>query len=808
MSGRTGYPVLQEENTFWPTYRLINDYNGKMWLFFIDHNQSLKYGISQDNGKAWLEGEELSPDAKTPFSLALSEDNRIHLTYRNRFNPSIDYVCREGGEWSRKTLWAYREGQVVTGAPVVVANQWNNTVHVIYALREVITGKWVLRHHRRNHIDGWLEPLIINLPFPGRAKELLGWEIDWMASGACDQQGNLHLVYCFSGDASSEIYYMRSDFNKTGMWGVPQKLSNTSGAAATPALLIDPDGNLHCMWSVHHGKQVALSYKMKGTTWYPELKLLTGNIKRISPLLLWRSGLVFACWQSSDEIYCCPVSLARGNKKLPVYAVGNNNNLQESAPKTNAQIPVAWSSQEEDGSVLYTGWLELPTGKDKAYSNVRVVSGGGEKTLFLRNLCKHRIGVIFGICFLLGAALAGASLISNKLIVVQQKHREDSSITASAIIKPSETYDVVSGVRGVLKELHIREGEKVEKGQVIAVVEDLEAKVSLSEMKLWVEQLKHDSKLLNANAERGINAPYSGTVTEVLVKTAQHISEGETIATLTAEKQLDVTVIFNVPEGLKIAVGYPAKIQVEPGYIIPGKVFAVQPTENKPSDGSSELRVSVRFDNAGELVPESEANVYVQTAGQWLKGNYPGVMIPCQVAVVSERSGVIEKVCVSEGASVARGDEIYLFVPDSDWLLIKEENKKLEQAQYAYNKLANVLEEQKITAKHSGIITWSRNLGDVVTPGTTIATIASVKDPKLLVELKRDMIDNIKVGTNIYFSVTDFSKNPLDGEVIAICRRGDAGDETSIYEVTIAASGLEEAQVGDHLQVMLPEAGY
>ncbi len=70
------------------------------------------------------------------------------------------------------------------------------------------------------------------------------------------------------------------------------------------------------------------------------------------------------------------------------------------------------------------------------------------------------------------------------------------------------------------------------------------------------------------------------------------------------------------------------------------------------------------------------------------------------------------------------------------------------------------------------------------------------------------MIDDIKVGTNIYFSVTDFSKNPLDGEVIAISRRGDAGDETSIYEVTIAASGLEEAQVGDHLQVMLPEAGY
>lgn len=207
--------------------------------------------------------------------------------------------------------------------------------------------------------------------------------------------------------------------------------------------------------------------------------------------------------------------------------------------------------------------------------------------------------------------------------------------SSTATLEADEEATVVSKVRGIVQTLHVEEGNFVNKGDVLAQLDDDQNKLEAKRAKATMDRLKNDLKrkeeLFNKNlisaqefenakyeyeaqqseyelaqleVERSqIRAPINGIVSERMIKVGNMINADQEVFQVTDFDPL--LAVFNVPEHEmnKLKKGQSAFIEVDAikNKTFEGEILRISPAVN-PETGTFKVTVSVK-DESRQLKP-------------------------------------------------------------------------------------------------------------------------------------------------------------------------------------------------------------
>jgi len=251
-------------------------------------------------------------------------------------------------------------------------------------------------------------------------------------------------------------------------------------------------------------------------------------------------------------------------------------------------------------------------------------------------------------------------------------------LETTTVLEPENTATLVARRQGQVVTLLAEEGHSVDRGQVLARLEDTEARIALERAKVALEQAESEATRGKALQERGVQAqstldalifklrtakenfaqaeydlaqtrivaPFAGKVTARMIQLGKTVTPGRECFRVDDFTPLLARVYFPEREQNRVRVGQGATLELDaqPGQSFPARVTIVNPTVDR-SNGTFKVTLEVS-DPAALLRPGSFARVRLESA------SYTDVVVLPRKAVVTEDGD--SYVFVAQGDSVNR----------------------------------------------------------------------------------------------------------------------------------------------------------
>ncbi|RHJ86757.1 efflux RND transporter periplasmic adaptor subunit [Parabacteroides sp. AM08-6] len=286
--------------------------------------------------------------------------------------------------------------------------------------------------------------------------------------------------------------------------------------------------------------------------------------------------------------------------------------------------------------------------------------------------------------------------------------------TFSGTVEEASNTSLSFPVMGTVKKLHVRLGDHVRKGTLIATVDsasmqssysaakssleqaedayrrmkELHDKGSLAEVK-WVEiqskvqQARSMEEIARKNLEDcKLYAPYSGVIAEKVAEVGQNVVPGMPVVKLVTAEQLNVKIAVPETEIAGIALRQRATIKVP---ALGGKLFVGDVTEKgivaNPLSRSYDVKICVK--NTGEdLMPGMVAEVTLTQ-----EDNAASHILPANVVQLDERNrsfvwvkenGKATKRIITCGEFTAQGITVISGLEEGDEVIVEGQQKVCE----------------------------------------------------------------------------------------------------------------------------------
>lgn len=367
MGVSTGFIVSSRDN-FLLIHHLLRDAAGTLWLFYLTPEGLIKCGTSVDTGETWSNPTTLANEVTGPFSVALDQNNGIHLCAIRKFN-QLTYLQGQEDRWSTNILpLDTRSGQPFS--PIVHVNQ-PGIVNIICGFRKN-TNEWSVQHYlihpreyqfARTHFDvSFASDLCLNLSNgKGYSEKYVSFLCGAVDS---DVQGNLHLAQRYFDGQYFQLYYSFYNFNDN-RWEPPLPLINGNSNCGIPAIAVDLNQKPHLLWASTKANKFRLNYRKNSVFWQPQINLPENSEIKLSPVLIpWDEELA-VCWQESGEIFYLTVDNFSSMDRVSILTCPEdtmNIKLHPQVWQTGAVtvLPLTFTRKENGHYLLYFTTARLP----------------------------------------------------------------------------------------------------------------------------------------------------------------------------------------------------------------------------------------------------------------------------------------------------------------------------------------------------------------------------------------------------------------------------------------------------------------
>lgn len=269
----------------------------------------------------------------------------------------------------------------------------------------------------------------------------------------------------------------------------------------------------------------------------------------------------------------------------------------------------------------------------------------------------------------------------------------EDTVICSGKIEYTETNDVSPAANGIVQEVFVEKGDTVEKGdRLFSMIANISA-----------ENVKgaDTASLVNVvnNNSMNVEAPVSGTVLSVDIKSEDPIASGTTVITIVNSDNLCVNVPINENKISKIKTGQPVKITGTAfgNHSYSGKVSSIDSIAKQvvtTTGKETAVDVMVSIENPNQLIKQGYTAKCTITTNT--KNN--GIIIPYEtVEMDSENSGTVytfnngkaQKKSVKIGNEYENGVEIISGLNKND-LVIEAPEKINDTGSVRVNKLLEI----------------------------------------------------------------------------------------------------------------------
>lgn len=405
---------------------------------------------------------------------------------------------------------------------------------------------------------------------------------------------------------------------------------------------------------------------------------------------------------------------------------------------------------------------------------------------------------------------AGGEASSQRTSTVQRMDIT-SSLSSSGTLSPKDTYSITSLVSGEVVSAEFEEGDQVENGQVLYVIDASSMETELNSARSSVERAQETYDLAvedyNEAVSRYGGNTYKSTETGYIktlhVKAGDKVGPNTQLADVFNDKVMKLRLPFLSTEAAYIGAGNEGVITLsDTGEQLSCTVTVVSNMEEALTGGRLVRFVTVQTDNPGGLTTGMKAAVRI---GDFLcvqEGSFEPSLDTVMSADV-DSSVEISSMLVNEGDYVSKGSPLFKMTDKTAESLIRsykdtvdKAKESLESAESKLDSTQDNYENYTITAPISGqVITKSVKTGDNVSNGGNSAvTMAVIYDlSELTFEMSVDELDiqSVKIGQTVEITADALEGRTFTGKVTNISLASSYSNGVTNYPVTVTLDETE-----------------
>lgn len=385
-----------------------------------------------------------------------------------------------------------------------------------------------------------------------------------------------------------------------------------------------------------------------------------------------------------------------------------------------------------------------------------------------------------------------------------EKRDITSTLSSSGTIAPKNTYTITSLAEGEVIEADFKEGDKVEKGQVLYRIDASAMDSKLKSANNSVERAQSNyndaARDYNEAVTRFGGNTYKSTRTGYIKKL--YLSEGDDvgagtkIADLYNSQVMKLKVPFLNTEAQQIPVGSQAILTLSSTQEqLTGVVTAVSSMDEALTGGRLIRYVTIQVDNPGGLTENMTATAQIGSMYSSADGAFAPT-VDTVLAADLPASVEVQNLLVNEGDFLNVGSPLFQMSGEDAKKLIKSyrdsmdsAESSLEQAQSGLDTTQDSYNNYTITAPISGtVIKKTAKVGDKVQNSGTTAALAVIYDmSSLTFNMSVDELDisKVKAGQKVTVTADAFPGQIFRGSVTNVSLEGTSSNGVTNYPVTV-----------------------
>ena len=372
-------------------------------------------------------------------------------------------------------------------------------------------------------------------------------------------------------------------------------------------------------------------------------------------------------------------------------------------------------------------------------------------------------------------------------------------LKGTGTVRPANSYQVASLVKGEVLEAPFEEGDVLKKGDLLYKVDasDVENSVNRAELALERAQNSYDDSLKELDKQE-VKSPGEGDVKSLYVEQGDSVQIGTRLMDIVDSSQMVLTVYFSSADASGMKMGDAAEVILKNTLeTLHGTIDSVS-AQNEAGEGNSLVRkVKIRVRNPGTLTEASTASAGWKEVGSQGEGTFS---YSFSRTVLAEASGEIGVLAVKEGDRVARNETLAVLSGDSLSNMVRSNELSLRDARLSLDSAYNQLEDYTITSPINGtVIEKNFKAGDTIdatSANKALAVIFDMSSLEFAMNIDELDIASISVGQEVSITADALPKKTFTGYVSKININGTSVNGVTSYPVTIVIEKPDELMPG------------
>lgn len=386
------------------------------------------------------------------------------------------------------------------------------------------------------------------------------------------------------------------------------------------------------------------------------------------------------------------------------------------------------------------------------------------------------------------------------------------TLTGSGNIYSARQQDLSRNVSGRVKEIYFSEGESVKKGDLIYVLENKTLEIGLERAKVNLENAQLDYRLILERFEDlKVKSPIAGTLESLKIKEGETVNKDQILATVSNISDLSIRVPLRIDQKEKVEPGQKARIVFPASFAeYSGTVKIVEQTGTPRSDGSILYYAEIIFKNPGGFGGEEIGYVTIETENGEISAVEPGkVELGESYDIKAPARAVVKEVLKKQKDPVSKGELIAVLESNDLYLEKLSLETKLKQAEMEYSEYQDKISELMVYAEFDGILAGQNvSVGDEIaerssdSSRTENISLGKILSHQKEVTIPIDELDisKIKIGQPAVVTVEALQGRIFHGTVSKIASIGSVQSGVATYDVTVTlaeGSELKEGMTAD-----------
>ena len=446
----------------------------------------------------------------------------------------------------------------------------------------------------------------------------------------------------------------------------------------------------------------------------------------------------------------------------------------------------------------------------------------------------------FGAVRLLGGGGGGEQIVTDLVT----RDTIQSTVKGSGAASARESVSLNPPVSATVLALHVKEGDRVDKGTVLYELDPAEAqkateeaKKSLTEAEKGVtaaaerlqaaqkqlsETEEEYQKLLASKADLTVTAPFDGKLVEAasLLPDAE-ITAGQKLATLVSSNRLKLSLYYSYAYLDQLRVGQEAAVSI-PAVMasVPGKISEINKVEFVTPEGSKCFEVVVALDNPGTLTEGMAASAGLTVGGQAVYPYQNGKLAYQETREVTAKvPGPLKTSFLHNHAPVKKGQAILVLGPDELDKQLEEKRESVTSAREsvdsartavesaqetltsARDKVKKALEQEAdmaVKAPITGtVLTCLLEQGEKADSGQLGILLADTSVMRIDIQVDERNVSRVKTGMTCTITQTGLGgeENTFEGTVESVSLTGKSENGVSFFPAVVKVDNGDGAML-------------